>query len=85
MDSMAASPEPIRNQAPGNGMVGVTVVITSHVLPELEELADDILFLADGVSRWHGAVLQLKASTGQSSLERAVASLLAGRARMAVA
>jgi Cu-processing system ATP-binding protein len=64
---------------------GATVVITSHVLPELEELADDILFLSDGAAQWQGGVLQLKVVTGQSSLERAVASLLAGNARMAVA
>lgn len=64
---------------------GATVVITSHVLPELEELADDVLFLAEGKARWQGGVHDLRIATGQPSLERAIASLLAGRARMAVA
>jgi len=57
---------------------GRTVIITSHVLPELEELADDVLFLADGTAQWHGPVRELLARTGQHSLERAIARLLGG-------
>ncbi len=55
---------------------GTTVIITSHVLPELEELADDVVFLDDGRVRWSGSANELRSSTGQPSLERAVASLL---------
>ena len=64
---------------------GRTVLITSHVLPELEELADDVLFLADGVARWQGGVRELKANAGQPTLERAIACLLSDRALLAVA
>ncbi|MES2123617.1 MAG: ABC transporter ATP-binding protein [Gemmatimonadota bacterium] len=64
---------------------GATVLVTSHVLPELEELADDILFLADGAARWEGSITEIRALTGQPSLERAIAFLLGGRTRMAVA
>jgi Cu-processing system ATP-binding protein len=64
---------------------GGTILITSHVLPELEELADDVLFLADGSVKWQGPARELKMSTGQGTLERAVAQLLAGRAMLAVA
>lgn len=64
---------------------GRTVLVTSHVLPELEELADDVLFLADGSVKWQGPARDLKISTGQSTLERAVARLLTGRAMLAVA
>jgi Cu-processing system ATP-binding protein len=64
---------------------GHTVLVTSHVLPELEELADDVLFLADGTTRWQGPVRELKAGTGQPTLERAVAALLSGAAMLAVA
>ncbi|MES1259471.1 MAG: ABC transporter ATP-binding protein [Gemmatimonadota bacterium] len=56
---------------------GRTVLVTSHVLPELEELADDVVFLADGEAKWQGSVGSLKQHTGQATLERAVASLLA--------
>ncbi len=57
---------------------GTTVLITSHVLPELEELADDVLFLTDGRAGWAGDVAALKHRTGENTLERAVARLLAG-------
>ena len=64
---------------------GHTVLVTSHALPELEELADDVLFLADGTVKWQGAARDLKARTGQRTLERAVAQLLLGRSLLAVA
>ncbi len=64
---------------------GTTVLITSHVLPELEELADDVLFLADGKAAWAGAVKALTHGTGERTLERAVARLLDGGVRLAVA
>ncbi len=57
---------------------GTTVVISSHVLAELEELADDVLFLADGKAAWSGAVSELTQKTGEHNLERAVARLLGG-------
>lgn len=57
---------------------GTTVLITSHVLPELEELADHVLFLANGQAAWQGKAELLRQSTGVESLERAIAQLLAG-------
>ncbi|HET9065091.1 MAG TPA: ABC transporter ATP-binding protein [Gemmatimonadales bacterium] len=56
--------------------VGTTVLITSHVLPELEELADDALCLDAGRAAWQGPVDQLKLQTASTSLERAVAGML---------
>lgn len=56
--------------------IGTTVLITSHVLPELEELADDAVCLEAGRAVWQGSVTALKADTGTASLERAVASVL---------
>ena len=64
---------------------GVTVLITSHVLPELEELADHVLFLSEGRAAWQGDTAALKQLTGAATLERAVAQLLAGPARLAAA
>lgn len=55
---------------------GRTIIVTSHVLSELEELADRVAFLLDGAIRFHGTAQELKASTGQQTLERAVAHLM---------
>ena len=57
---------------------GRTCVLTSHVMTELEELADDIAFLVDGRIRFSGAVNLLKRVTRQLSLERAIAQVMAG-------
>jgi Cu-processing system ATP-binding protein len=59
---------------------GVTHLITSHVLSELEELADDVLFLVDGRVRYSGSLEGLRAATGERRLERAVGLLMEGAA-----
>ena len=55
---------------------GHTVIVTSHVLSELDALADDIAFLVDGRLRYSGSVHDLKLATRQLSLERAVAHVM---------
>jgi Cu-processing system ATP-binding protein len=55
---------------------GTTVILTSHILSEIEELAQDIVFLIDGRVAFQGPVEGLKARSGEERLERAVASLL---------
>ncbi len=57
---------------------GRTVLVTSHILAELEELADDIAFLSDGQLRFAGSVARLLAETGTRRLEPAIAALLLG-------
>lgn len=55
---------------------GTTVLLTSHVMGEVEELADNIVFLIDGRVRFHGAIDALRERTGEARLERAVARLM---------
>ena len=55
---------------------GRTVLLTSHNMSELEELADDVAFLLDGRVRYHGPVHDLKRRTRQSNLERAIAEVM---------
>jgi Cu-processing system ATP-binding protein len=55
---------------------GTTVVITSHIMSELEELCDEVAFLLDGVVRFMGPVRELTSSTHQVNLERAIAALM---------
>lgn len=51
-------------------------IITSHVMAELEELADDVIFLSEGRVRFSGSVHEIKDITRQANLERAVARLM---------
>ena len=57
---------------------GRTTIVTSHILSELEELADDVVFLLEGRVQYHGPLHGLKAETRQPTLERAIARLMRG-------
>lgn len=57
---------------------GRTILISSHILVELEELADDVAFLSEGRLRFAGPVEALLRETGTRRLEPAVAALLRG-------
>jgi Cu-processing system ATP-binding protein len=59
---------------------GAAVLLTSHVLSEVEELADDVLFLLDGQIRFQGTMEDLRRMTGEQRLERAVSRLMRMRA-----
>ncbi len=58
---------------------GRTIVLTSHIMSELETLVDDVIFLLDGRIRFAGALVDLKRETRQLSLERAVAQIMLSR------
>jgi Cu-processing system ATP-binding protein len=55
---------------------GASVLLASHTLAELEELADDVVFLLEGRVRFHGPLASLMELTGFASLERAIAALM---------
>ena len=55
---------------------GATVLITSHVLSELRDLAEQIVYLVDGRIRVSSSVGDLLRETGAASLEQAVARLM---------
>jgi Cu-processing system ATP-binding protein len=55
---------------------GRTIVIASHIMSELEELADDVAVLLDGKVRFAGPLDELKRRTHQVNLERAIAQLM---------
>ncbi len=55
---------------------GRAVVITSHILSELEELADRVVFLHEGQVRWTGPLADLMQGTEAATLERAIAQLM---------
>ncbi len=55
---------------------GTTVILTSHIMSEIEELADDVAYLQDGQVLFAGPADELKRGTGQRRLERAIAHLM---------
>lgn len=57
---------------------GVSVILSSHVLAEVDELAEDVVFLSEGKVSYQGSLEGLKETTGQNRLGRAVAKLMIG-------
>lgn len=57
---------------------GKTIILTSHILSELEELADNVIFLLEGRIYFHGTLSKLILTTEQKNLERAIASIMNG-------
>jgi Cu-processing system ATP-binding protein len=55
---------------------GRTFIVTSHLMNELEELADDVAFMLDGRATFVGTLDELKRVTNQGTMERAIASLM---------
>jgi Cu-processing system ATP-binding protein len=55
---------------------GKVIIITSHVMSEIEELADEILFLLNGKVYFSGLISELLISQNETKLERAVAKIL---------
>ncbi len=56
---------------------GKTIILTSHILSELETLADRVVFLLEGRKIFAGTREDLLEHTGQPDMERAVARLMA--------
>ncbi|MBS3946564.1 MAG: ABC transporter ATP-binding protein [Melioribacter sp.] len=57
---------------------GKTIIFTSHILSELEELAEQVFFLLEGQIRFNGTKDKLINFTEKQNLERAIASIMIG-------
>ncbi|MBC3758122.1 ABC transporter ATP-binding protein [Hyunsoonleella sp. SJ7] len=55
---------------------GKTILITSHIMSFVEEVADEIVFLLEGRIYFRGSIDSLKQKTNQQDFERAIANIL---------
>lgn len=53
-----------------------TILISTHIMSLVEEIADEIVFLLEGKIYFQGSVTKLKEKTNQNDLENAIASIL---------
>ncbi len=53
-----------------------TIILTTHILHEVEELADELIFLLEGSIIFKGTPAYLLQTTAQSTFERAIAYML---------
>lgn len=55
---------------------GKLVLVTSHILSDLEELTTDVLYIMEGKIQFYQPIDQLKARTGEGKLNRALAQII---------
>ncbi|MFH6602518.1 ABC transporter ATP-binding protein [Maribacter algicola] len=54
---------------------GKTILITSHIMRFVEEMADEIIYLLEGKIYFKGSIEELKNKTGQTDFEHAIADI----------
>ena len=55
---------------------GKTVLLTTHIMSEIEELADYLIFIVEGKVRYHGPMRELIEKQQEQRLEGAVAKMM---------
>jgi Cu-processing system ATP-binding protein len=55
---------------------GKLILITSHVLSELDDLVTQIIFMQDGKMCFHKTITELQSQTGEEKLSKAIASVM---------
>ncbi len=55
---------------------GKTVIITSHIMSELEQLVDHVVFILDGKIRYYGSMENLLTESKETRLEGAIAKMM---------
>ncbi|MFD2512503.1 ABC transporter ATP-binding protein [Pontibacter locisalis] len=55
---------------------GKLILITSHIMSEIEEVADEVLCLMDGQLKFHETIAGIKAQANEERLSRAIAKIM---------
>ncbi|ELR70760.1 copper-transport ATP-binding protein NosF [Fulvivirga imtechensis AK7] len=55
---------------------GKTILLTTHIMELVEELADEIVFLLEGKIFFRGTLQDMQEMTGEAKLERSIARIL---------
>ncbi len=55
---------------------GKLILITSHILSELDDLVTQVIYMQDGCLCFHKTIEQLKEDTGQTKLAKAIAQVM---------
>lgn len=57
---------------------GRTILLSSHLINEVEELADNVVYLQDGKPFFDGTIEQIKHTTSEARLDRALVRVMEG-------
>jgi Cu-processing system ATP-binding protein len=56
--------------------MGKSILVTTHIMSFVEEIADEIIFLLEGKIYFHGTLSDLKKQCKETNIERAIAHIL---------
>jgi Cu-processing system ATP-binding protein len=74
LDPVAA--EVLKEKVQAEKERGKLILVTSHILSDLEELTTDVIYLMDGKVVFYQSIDELKARTGTVRLDRAIANVM---------
>lgn len=57
---------------------GRLILITSHIMSEIEEVADEVICLVDGKVKFHETIADIKAQAQEERLSKAIAKIMNG-------
>lgn len=83
LDEPTASLDPIassilKDKIKKEKEAGKTIILSSHIMSEVEELADEVIFLLEGSIYYQGSTEGLIEETGEENLERSIAQMMRG-------
>jgi Cu-processing system ATP-binding protein len=55
---------------------GKLILVTSHILSDLEDITTEIIYLQEGRLKFHKSLQQLREDTGEEKLTRAIAQVM---------
>jgi Cu-processing system ATP-binding protein len=55
---------------------GKLVMITSHILSDLDDIVTEVIYMEEGKLRFHKSLGQLQEDTGEKKLSRAIAHVM---------
>jgi Cu-processing system ATP-binding protein len=84
LDEPTAGLDPVSSEILKNKIIteknkGKLVLITSHVLSELDDLITQVIYMQDGKLCFHKSISSLQEETGEEKLSKAIASVMLQR------
>lgn len=56
--------------------LGKLILVTSHVLSELDDLVTQVIYMQDGLLQFHKTIEELRVDTGEEKLAKAIANVM---------